>query len=99
MKKERGWHPGEEIPPLHKLKWTDDDGIVHNMRRSDWMLVEDDTCDPDYIGPVVVARYEKDGNFSGWMTANGRCGVVVFRWHKIPKKPARATNTDEPAKG
>lgn len=89
MKRGTRWHPGEDIPPLRKWKWTDDDGIIHNSRRSDWMLVEDDTCDPEYTGTVVVARYEKDDNFSGWVTANGSC-EVVFRWHTIPKKPVGA---------
>lgn len=81
------WHPGTEVPPLHKKKWTDDDGIVHRMKVSDWMLVQDDTCDPEYTGPVVVARYEQEsGAFSGWTTGNGRTGTV-YRWHKIPKLP------------
>lgn len=82
----KAWHPGAEIPPLHRKKWTDDDGFVHHMKMSDWMLVQDDTCDPEYTGPVVVARYEQEGTSGGWMTGNGRCGTVV-RWHKMPKLP------------
>ena len=83
--KKRGttWHPGTELPPLHKKVWQDDDGIVHKMRMSDWVLVQDDTCDPEYTGPVVVARYEQEGDQGWWMTPSGRAGTV-FRWHKIP---------------
>lgn len=86
MSKGTTWHPGTEVPPLHRKTWTDDDGIVHHMKVSDWMLVEDDTCDPEYTGPVIVARYEQEsGGFSGWMTASGWCGNVRC-WHTIPKK-------------
>lgn len=84
MSKGIGWHSGAELPPLHKKVWTDDDGIVHRTKMSDWMLVKNDSCDPEYTGPVVVARYEhEDGCFSGWMTASGKCDTV-YRWHKIP---------------
>ena len=80
------WHPGTEVPPLHKKVWTDDDGIVHRMKMSDWMLVQDDACDPEYTGPVVVARYVQDGSFSGWTTGSGNCGAVIC-WRKAPMPP------------
>jgi len=89
-KRGTNWHPGTEIPPLHKWKWTDDDGIEHRSKKSDWMIVQDDLCDPEYTGPVVIARYEQESDiFYGWITTDGR-RPTVLRWHRIPRVPAGA---------